>query len=72
MRVKKDIKMLLLENDVSITDIAKEMTKRTGKHFSRSNISQKLIRGTLKYEEALLIGEILGYDLKFIRIKPYV
>ncbi|MCM1339202.1 MAG: hypothetical protein NC191_05990 [Muribaculaceae bacterium] len=72
MRVKKDIKMLLLENDTTITDIAKEMTKRTGKYFSRSNISQKLIRGTLKYEEALLIGEILGYDLKFVRIKPYL
>lgn len=72
MRVKKDIKMLLLENDISITAIAKEMSKRTGKYFSRSNISQKLIRGTLKYEEALLIGEILGYDLKFVRIKSYL
>lgn len=72
MRVRKDIKMLLLENDMSITDIAKEMSKRTGKYFSRSNISQKLIRGTLKYEEALLIGEILGYDLKFVRIKSYL
>ena len=72
MRVKKDIKMLLLENDMTITDIAKEMSKRTGKTFSRSNISQKLSRGTLKYEEALLIGEILGYDLKFVRIKPYL
>ncbi|MBO6086859.1 LLM class flavin-dependent oxidoreductase [bacterium] len=72
MGVKKDIKMLLLENDITITDIAKEMTKRTGKFFSRSNISQKLLRGTLKYEEAQLIGEILGYELKFIRTKPYI
>jgi len=72
MGVKKDIKMLLLENDITITDIAKEMTERTGKYFSRSNISQKLLRGTLKYEEAQLIGEILGYELKFIRTKPYI
>lgn len=72
MRVRKDIKMLLLENDMSITDIAKEITKRTGKNISRSNISQKLLRGTLKYEEAVLIGEILGYELRFIRTKPYV
>lgn len=72
MRVKKDIKMLLLENDVSITDIAQEMSKATGKHISRSNLSQKLMRGTLKYEEALLIGQLLGYDLKFVRTKPYI
>ena len=72
MRVKKDIKMLLVENDVSITYIAQEMTKLTGKNISRSNISQKLTRGTLKYEEALLIGQILGYDLKFVKIKKYI
>lgn len=72
MGVKKDIKMLLLENDITITDIAKEMTQRTGKYFSRSNISQKLLRGTLKYEEAQLIGDILGYELKFVRTKPYI
>ena len=72
MRVRKDIRMLLLENDMSITDIAKEMSKRTGKNISRYNISQKLLRGTLKYEEALLIGNILGYDLKFVRTKPYI
>ncbi|PWL80150.1 hypothetical protein DBY21_02305 [Candidatus Gastranaerophilales bacterium] len=72
MRVKKDIKMLLLENDVSITDIAQKMSKATGKHISRSNLSQKLMRGTLKYEEALLIGQLLGYDLKFVRTKPYI
>lgn len=64
--------MLLLENDVSITYIAQEMSKLTGKNISRSNISQKLTRGTLKYEEALLIGQILGYDLKFVRVKPYI
>lgn len=69
MGVKKDIKMLLLENDMSITDIAKEMSKITGKNISRSNISQKLSRGTLKYEEALLIGKILGYSLRFVKEK---
>jgi len=72
MSVKKDIKMLLLENDTTITEIAQEMTKITGKNYSRSNISQKLIRGTLKYEEAAIIGEILGYQLKFVRLKPYL
>ncbi len=71
MRVKKDIKKLLLENDVSITYIAQEMSKLTGRNISRSNISQKLIRGTLKYEEALLIAQILGYDLKFVKIKHF-
>ena len=70
MSVKKDIKLLLTENESTITFIANEMTRLTGHNYSRSNISQKLSRGTLKYEEAKLIGQILGYELKFVRKKP--
>lgn len=72
MSVKKDIKLLLTENECTITAIANEMTKLTGHKYSRSNITQKLSRGTLKYEEAKLIGQILGYELKFVRTKSYI
>ena len=67
MSIKADIKKILFECDVTITEIALLMSKRTGKHYSQSNISQKLMRKTLKYEEAKIIGDILGYDLKFIK-----
>ncbi|MBS5802548.1 MAG: hypothetical protein KIC80_05985 [Brachyspira sp.] len=72
MSIRTDIKTILAENDVSITQLAKEMTLRTGKFYSQSNISQKLLRGTLKFEEAKLIGQILGYELKYIRVKSYI
>ena len=72
MSIRTDIKTILAENDVSITQLAKEMTIRTGKFYSQSNISQKLLRGTLKFEEAKLIGLILGYELKYIRVKSYI
>ncbi len=69
MSIRTDIKTLLAENAVTVTYIAQEMSKRLGKSISQSNISQKLMRGTLKFEEAKLIGEILGYDLKYVRKK---
>lgn len=72
MSVRKDIKLLLTENETTITFVAKEMTRISGHNYTRSNLSQKLSRKTLKYEEAKLIGQILGYDLKFVRTKPYV
>lgn len=71
MSIRTDIKTILAENDVTITQLAKDLTQKTGKYYSQSNISQKLMRGTLKYEEAKLIGQILGYELRFIRTKPY-
>ncbi len=72
MSVKTDIKKILAETDVTMTKLAEELSKKLGKHYTQSNISQKLARGTLKYEEARLIGEILGYELKFVRVKPYI
>ncbi|HBG48312.1 MAG TPA: phosphoribosylglycinamide formyltransferase [Cyanobacteria bacterium UBA9971] len=67
MGVREDIKTIIVQSNWTITEVAQEMTQITGKTYSRSNISQKLTRKTLKYEEAMLIGQILGYDLKFIK-----
>lgn len=71
MSVRTDIKILLAENDISMTRLAELLTEKSGKNYSQSNISQKLMRKTLKYEEAKQIGELLGYELKFVRVKPY-
>lgn len=67
MGVREDVKTIIVQENWTITEVAEEMSKVTGKSYSRSNISQKLSRKTLKYEEAALIGQILGYDLKFIK-----
>mgnify|MGYP003571531962 CR=1 FL=1 len=72
MSVRTDIKTILAENDISITKLAQLMTDKTNKYYSQSNISQKLMRNTLKYEEAKIIGQLLGYDLKFVRTKSYL
>ncbi len=67
MGVREDIKTIIVQSNWTISEVAAEMTNITGKNYSGSNVSQKLSRKTLKYEEAKLIGDILGYDLKFIK-----
>ncbi len=67
MSVREDIKVLLAREDWRLSEIAKEMTNITKKNYSGQNLSQKMTRKTLKYEEAKLIGDILGYDLTFIK-----
>ena len=47
---------------MTVTEMAKQLSGATGKNISQSNLSQKLMRNTLKYEEAKLIGQILGYE----------
>ena len=65
MNLRENIKSLLALENVTLTKIADEMTKRTGKNYSMHNLSQKLSRKTIKFEEIILICEILGYKINF-------
>lgn len=69
MSVREDIKVLLAKENCTLTEMAREMTQRTSKSYSRPNLSQKLAKRSLRYEEAKLIGDILGYDLVFVKRK---
>lgn len=65
MGTKEDIKSLIVQSKWTLKEVAEELTKRTGKYYSSPNLSQKLSSENLKYKEAKLIAEILGYGIKF-------
>ena len=68
MTVKEDIKSLLAKESWTITKMAQEMSKKTGKCYNVKTLSQKLTNGTLRYEEFKIIINILGYEIKLVRI----
>jgi len=68
MSVRAEIKYLLFKENSSITKIAKEMTKITGKEYTMRSLSQKLLRGTLRADEYKLIVNILGYEVKLAKL----
>lgn len=70
MGVKEDIKTLLVQTSWTLKDLAAELSKRTGRTYSSPMLSQKLYRENLHYKEAKIIGEILGYKLKFEKDCP--
>lgn len=67
MSTRAEIKYLLFKENSSITKIANEMAKITGKEYTMRSLSQKLLRGTLRADEYKLIVDILGYDVKLIK-----
>ena len=69
MGTKEDIKTLLVNSCWTLKALAHEMTNRSGRIYSSPMLSQKLYRDNLHYKEAKLIGEILGYRLKFEKIE---
>lgn len=63
MDTKKQIKYLLIMNNMTMTELCKKMSERINKPYSIHNITGKLNRDTIKYSEIKLLYDILGYEL---------
>lgn len=62
-----DLKKILLDVNVSLTELAAALSKRLNKPYSLNNLSNKLRNETISHREMLIIADILGYDLMFVR-----
>ena len=63
--VREQIKILLVQEDVKMKDLALQMQEKFDKKYTLQNLSQRLKRGTVSYNEVLEIAEVLGYKIKF-------
>lgn len=68
LKAKEQVKVLLSQEGIKQKDLAEMMTKKTGHLYSATNISQKMSRGSLSYNEVMVIAEILGYDVQYIKV----
>ena len=62
-----DLKKILLDVNISLTELAAALGKWLNKPYSMNNLSNKLRKETITHREMLIIADILGYDLKFVR-----
>lgn len=65
MLVREQVKALLAQENMKMKELALKMQEITGKNYSLQNLSHRLKRGTVSYNEVLQISEILGYNIKF-------
>lgn len=69
MSVSEDLKILLVKEKMTITELAKLSTEKSGKSYTVFGISQKLARSSVKYDEMKFFAEVLGYKIKFEKIE---
>lgn len=67
MSIINELKKVLLDVNVSLTELAEALGKRLSKPYSMQNLSNKLRNETITHREMLIIADILGYEIKFIR-----
>ena len=66
MHIRDKIKSLLAQRCLTITELAKQMTEKTGEKYTFQRISHKLRLERLSLKEAYIIADILGFKLEFI------
>ncbi len=69
MPIREELKAILAIENMTITKLAQLASAKSKQKITANSISEKLIRGTIKYEEARLLIETLGYKIKFEKMK---
>jgi hypothetical protein len=66
LNAKNQVKTLLASRAMTMTKLADEMSKKSKKTYCLKTLSAKLARNALRYEEMLLICDILNYEISFL------
>lgn len=65
MSVRTSIKTLLLQENMTLTELARTASEATGRQYTVDSLSRKLQNETMKYNEAEMLIKALGYNIKF-------
>ena len=63
MNIRNEIKAQIVRAGMTMQQVVDLLSDEYGWSDSVSNFSNKLARGSLRYEEAAQLAEVLGYEL---------
>ena len=63
MNIRNEIKAQIVRAGMTMQQVVDLLSDEYGWSNSVSNFSNKLARGSLRYEEAVQLAEVLGYEL---------
>ena len=65
MNIHAEIKKFATEKATTLTYLAKCISEKKNKHYTVQNLSNKLKKGTLNFNELQIMLDELGYIIKF-------
>lgn len=66
LKVREQIKVLLVQRKMKLKGLAQKLTEKTGKKYTENSLSQRLGRGSITYNEMLFIAEILDFKIEIV------
>ena len=67
IKAKEQIKSLIALKGITMTQLSELISNKTQKKYSVSSLSQKLNRGSIPYNEVMMIADILGFKISYER-----
>ena len=67
MTIKRKLKALLAEEEIKLKDVAQMLANKRKTKVLPNGLSQKINRGSMKFDEVEEILELLGYEIEFKR-----
>lgn len=69
MELRNELKALIAQNGATLKRVCEILSQKTGESYVGNNITNKLRRKTIKFEEVQEILDVLGYHIEFVRNK---
>ncbi len=67
MLAKRDLKILLANENATLTEAVNELKNLTGKNYNLKNFCAKLRIDSLRYTEFKQIAQIFGYEIELVK-----
>ncbi len=67
MDIRNELKSLIAKNGTTLKKLCEKLTATTGKNYIGNNITNKLRRKTIKFEEVVEILDSMDYHIEFVR-----
>ena len=63
MSAKEVVKIMLVKRALTVKKLAEKMSEYTGQKYTRGSLSNRISRGTLRFDEVEIIAEILDFKI---------
>lgn len=66
MSSRETVKIMLLKRAMTVEKLAEKMSEMTGQKYTRSSLSSKISRSSLRYDEVEVITKILDFKITIL------
>jgi hypothetical protein len=69
MEIKNELRSIFIKAGWTMSGIVEALNAKYDRKDTLQNLSNKLARNSLRYNEAMEIADVMGYEIKWVKIE---